>query len=105
MADCPMCGSRLDIIKWRWITNVLGLTKPYFKCPACSWKMTVKEVHTRGGIHGIKRGLSSGGGRRNLLSSSRPTRKRNPSQKTHRKRNYSKRNTSHRRSGSKKRKR
>ena len=54
MAECPNCGSRLEVIQWNFLTNILGLTKPYFRCPICKWKMTVKEVTKRGGLHRIK---------------------------------------------------
>lgn len=74
MAECPMCGSHLDVIQYRWITNVLGLTKPYFQCPACKWKMTIAEVTRRGGLHGIKAGMASGMGRRNPLADPQPGR-------------------------------
>ena len=56
MADCPVCGSRLTVVKWRWFTNMLGLTKPYFICPACDWRMNVEEVHRRGGLFNIRPG-------------------------------------------------
>ena len=71
MAQCPMCGSKLQVVQWRWITNVLGLTKPYFICPMCKWKMTIKEVNERGGLHGIKDGLRSGKGTRNPLATAK----------------------------------
>ena len=26
MANCPLCGSKLEIVKFRWLTNFLGLS-------------------------------------------------------------------------------
>mgnify|MGYP004132098593 CR=1 FL=1 len=57
MANCPICGSNLSVVKYRWLTNVLGLTKPYFICSACDWKMTIEEVHKRRGLDRIKKDL------------------------------------------------
>lgn len=62
MAECPVCGSHLQVVKYRWITNVIGLTKPYFICPACDWRMTIKEVKEKGSLTKIANGLTYGNG-------------------------------------------
>ena len=80
MAYCPMCSSRLHVVQWRWITNVLGITKPHFICPACKWKMTIAEVHRRGGLARIKQNLGS------RHSPRRPSRHKPRRKPTHRRR-------------------
>ena len=60
MANCPLCGSKLEIVKFRWLTNFLGLTKPYFICPVCKWKKKLEDMHKEGGLLKIqdeKRGI------------------------------------------------
>ena len=59
MAECPNCGSRLDVQKPLFPLSLL--MKKKFICPVCDWEMTIAEVNERGGLHRIKYLLVHGG--------------------------------------------
>ena len=70
-AECPLCRSNLTCVRWQWITNVLGLTKPYFKCPNCKWKKYVKDIHKDGGFKNKKKKRPRHKGNRNRRNNNR----------------------------------
>jgi hypothetical protein len=50
MAKCPICKSRLDVVKGRWPFNQLGIVIPHFVCPACNFTKTLSTVKKEGRI-------------------------------------------------------
>ena len=76
IADCPMCNSKMIATRYNFITNSLGLTNPYFKCPMCRYKITVKEVHKRGGLDNVKRHIQRGRSNRKRKGNARGQKRR-----------------------------
>lgn len=60
MTDCPVCKSRMFIVKYRWFTNIIGLTTPHFICDNCGYRINVKDLRKAGGIDNIGKNVSQG---------------------------------------------